>query len=230
MLTITSQNLGYLIAASVALPRMSMSSDAAYKVWIKPSASNYPQKLTIQVLFASGWVWPGVILLFLPFMPESPYFLVMKGQREKAGRMLSRLGNRASETPLILADIVRTHEEEQQRNEAAKEASFLECFKGVNWRRTRIILYCNALSQVIGSSFMTNGPYFLVQAGMSSAKTGMMTEIGIAFGIASSLVTGYVMTVCGRRALVMFGIGLSTMLFTVMGIAGCFPHSSPALW
>ncbi|CAK49120.1 MFS general substrate transporter [Aspergillus niger CBS 101883] len=230
VLTITSQNLGYLIAASVALPRMSMSSDAAYKVWIKPSASNYPQKLTIQVLFASGWVWPGVILLFLPFMPESPYFLVMKGQREKAGRMLSRLGNRASETPLILADIVRTHEEEQQRNEAAKEASFLECFKGVNWRRTRIILYCNALSQVIGSSFMTNGPYFLVQAGMSSAKTGMMTEIGIAFGIASSLVTGYVMTVCGRRALVMFGIGLSTMLFTVMGIAGCFPHSSPALW
>lgn len=144
--------------------------------------------------------------------------------------MLSRLGNPASESPLILADIVRTHEEEQQRNEAAKEASFLECFKGVNWRRTRIILYCNALSQVIGSSFMTNGPYFLVQAGMSSAKTGMMTEIGIAFGIASSLITGYVMTVCGRRALVMFGIGLSTMLFTVMGIAGCFPHSSPALW
>ncbi|PWY73526.1 maltose permease Mal61 [Aspergillus eucalypticola CBS 122712] len=206
-------NLGYLIAASVALPRMSMSTDAAYKV-----------------LFASGWVWPGVILLFLPFIPESPYFLVMKGQREKAGRMLSRLGNPASETPLILADIVRTHEEEQQRNEAAKEASFLECFKGVNWRRTRIILYCNALSQVIGSSFMTNGPYFLVQAGMSSAKTGMMTEIGIAFGIASSLITGYVMTVCGRRALVMFGIGLSTTLFTVMGIAGCFPHSSPALW
>ncbi|GKZ37267.1 hypothetical protein AbraIFM66950_008724 [Aspergillus brasiliensis] len=206
-------NLGYLIATSVALPRMSMSSDAAYKV-----------------LFASGWVWPGIILLFLPFMPESPYFLVMKGQREKASRMLSRLGNSATETPLILADIIRTHEEEQQRNEAAKEASFLECFKGVNWRRTRIILYCNALSQVIGSSFMTNGPYFLVQAGMSSAKTGMMTEIGIAFGIASSLITGYVMTVCGRRALVMFGIGLSTTLFAVMGIAGCFPHSSPALW
>ncbi|GKZ42253.1 hypothetical protein AbraIFM66951_000961 [Aspergillus brasiliensis] len=195
------------------------------------AGQTYISEITsLEVLFASGWVWPGIILLFLPFMPESPYFLVMKGQREKASRMLSRLGNSATETPLILADIIRTHEEEQQRNEAAKEASFLECFKGVNWRRTRIILYCNALSQVIGSSFMTNGPYFLVQAGMSSAKTGMMTEIGIAFGIASSLITGYVMTVCGRRALVMFGIGLSTTLFAVMGIAGCFPHSSPALW
>ncbi|PWY75355.1 MFS general substrate transporter [Aspergillus heteromorphus CBS 117.55] len=206
-------NLGYLIAASVALPRMSMASDAAYKV-----------------LFASGWVWPGVILLFLPFMPESPYFLVMNGQHDQAGRMLRRLGHQASEAVILLDDIVRTHTEEQLRTQAARESSFRDCFRGTNWRRTRIILYCNALSQVIGSSFMTNGPYFLVQAGMSSAKTGMMTEIGIAFGIASSLVTGYLMTVCGRRRLILFGIGLSTGLFTVMGIAGCFPHSSPALW
>ncbi|PWY68025.1 MFS general substrate transporter [Aspergillus sclerotioniger CBS 115572] len=206
-------NIGYLIAASVALPRMSIPSDSAYKV-----------------LFASGWVWPGIILLFLPFIPESPYYLVMKSQPDKASRMLSRLGNKPASTTLILSSIIRTHSEEQLRSEAAKEASFFECFRGVNWRRTRIILYCNALSQVIGSSFMTNGPYFLVQAGMSSSKTGMMTEIGIAFGIASSLITGYIMTVCGRRRLVMFGIGLSTFLFTVMGIAGCFPHSNTALW
>lgn len=154
----------------------------------------------------------------------------MKNQRDKAGRMLVRLGNSPASTPLILHDIVRTHEEEHLRHEAAHDARFRECFQGGNWRRTRIILYCNALSQVIGSSFMTNGPYFLVQAGMSAAKTGMMTELGIAFGIASSLLTGYVMTVCGRRSLVMFGIGLSTGLFTVMGIAGCFPHSKAALW
>ncbi|PYH89226.1 maltose permease Mal61 [Aspergillus ellipticus CBS 707.79] len=206
-------NLGYLIAASVALPRMSMTSDAAYKV-----------------LFASGWVWPGVILLCLPVIPESPYYLVMKTQHDKAGRMLHRLGKSQAEATQSLTDIIRTHTEETLRHEAAQEASFLECFRGTNWRRTRIILYCNALSQVIGSSFMTNGPYFLVQAGMSSAKTGMMTEIGIAFGIVSSLVTGYVLTVCGRRKLVLFGIALSTGLFTVMGVAGCFPHQSAALW
>ncbi len=129
-----------------------------------------------------------------------------------------------------LDQIVRVSEEERARSVAAEGASFLECFRGVNLRRTRIILICNVLSQVIGSSFMSNGPYFLVQAGMSSAKVGMMTEIGIAFGLASSILTAYLMTKCGRRSLIMFGLSLSTVFYIVMGIAGCFPNSSTALW
>lgn len=77
---------------------------------------------------------------------------------------------------------------------------------------------------------MSNGPYFLVQAGMSSAKVGVMTEIGIAFGLASSILTAYLMTKCGRRSLIMFGLSLSTVFYIVMGNAGCFPNSSTALW
>ncbi|CAI7574182.1 unnamed protein product [Penicillium pancosmium] len=206
-------NLGYMIAASVALPRMSIISTDAYRV-----------------LFAAAWVWPGVIILFLPFLPESPYFLVMKNRLEKARKSLVRLGNKSSEITGLLDQIIRVNEEEKARSAASKETSFLECFRGTNWRRTRIILFCNALQQVIGSSFMSNGPYFLVQAGMSAAKIGMMTEIGIGFGIASSILTAYLMTKVGRRRLIMFGISLSTTFFTVMGIAGCFPKSSGALW
>ncbi|OJJ95047.1 hypothetical protein ASPACDRAFT_1860426 [Aspergillus aculeatus ATCC 16872] len=206
-------NLGYMIAASVALPRLTMTTDAAYKV-----------------LFACGWVWPGLLFLFLILIPESPYFLVAKNKPSHAARSLTRLGTNPALIPSVLDEIIRITEEERLRAAQADGASFVECFRGTNWRRTRIILYCNALPQVIGSSFMTNGPYFLVQAGMSSAKIGMMTEIGIAFGITSSLVTGWAMTVFGRRTLVLFGMGLSTSLFTVMGVAGCFPRSSAALW
>ncbi|KAJ5167493.1 uncharacterized protein N7482_006274 [Penicillium canariense] len=182
------------------------------------------------VLFAAAWAWPGVIVLFLPVLPESPYFLVMKDRLEKAQKSLSQLGNSPSQVMPLLDQIVRINEEEKARSAAAKGASFLECFRGTNWRRTRIIIICNALSQVIGSSFMSNGPYFLVQAGMSSSKVGMMTEIGIAFGIASSILTAYLMAKCGRRSIIIFGISLSTVLYIVMGIAGCFPSSPTALW
>lgn len=154
----------------------------------------------------------------------------MKNRLEKARNSLVRLGNKSSEITGLLDQIIRVNEEEKARSAASKETSFLECFRGTNWRRTRIILFCNALQQVIGSSFMSNGPYFLVQAGMSAAKIGMMTEIGIGFGIASSILTAYLMTKVGRRRLIMFGISLSTTFFTVMGIAGCFPKSSDALW
>ncbi|GLI72090.1 hypothetical protein PoHVEF18_000258 [Penicillium ochrochloron] len=206
-------NLGYMIAASVALPRMSMVVPAAYKV-----------------LFAAAWVWPGVIILLLPLIPESPYFLVMRDELDKAQKSLARLGNKPSQVTPLLDQIVRVNEEEKARSAAAEGASFLECFRGVNWRRTRIILICNGLSQVIGASFMSNGPYFLVSAGMSSAKIGMMTDIGIGFGLASSILTAYLMAKCGRRRLIMFGLSLSTVFYTVMGIAGCFPNSTTALW
>lgn len=171
-----------------------------------------------------------MIVLFLPVLPESPYFLVMKNRLEKARKSLARLGNKQSEITGLLNQIIRVNEEEKARSAVSKEATFIECFRGTNWRRTRIILFCNALQQVIGSSFMSNGPYFMVQAGMSAAKTGMMTEIGIGFGIASSILTAYLMTQVGRRRLILFGISLSVTFFTVMGIAGCFPQSSQALW
>jgi Na+/melibiose symporter-like transporter len=182
------------------------------------------------VLFAAAWVWPGVIVLLLPLIPESPYFLVMKDQLDKAQKSLEKLGNKSSQVIPMLDQIVRVNEEEKARSAVAKGASFLECFRGVNWRRTRIILICNGLSQIIGASFMSNGPYFLVSAGMSAAKIGMMTEIGIGFGLASSILTAYLMAKCGRRRLIMFGLSLSTVFYTVMGIAGCFPSSSTALW
>lgn len=154
----------------------------------------------------------------------------MKDQLDKAQQSLQKLGNAPSQVVPLLDQIVRVNEEEKARNAAAKGASFLECFRGVNWRRTRIILICNGLSQVIGASFMSNGPYFLVSAGMSAAKIGMMTEIGIGFGLASSILTAYLMAKCGRRRLIIFGLSLSIVFYTVMGIAGCFPNSRTALW
>lgn len=50
------------------------------------------------------------------------------------------------------------------------------------------------------------------RTGMSSAKVCMMTEIAIAFGLASSILTAYLMTKCGRRRLILFGLSFSTVL------------------
>lgn len=154
----------------------------------------------------------------------------MKDRLEKGQKSLAQLGNKPLQVMPLLDQIACVNEEEKARNAAAKGVSFLECFRGVNWRRTRILLTCNALSQVIGSSFVSNGPYFLVQTGMSSAKVGMMTEIGIAFGLASSILTAYLMAKCGRQRIIIFGLALSTVFYIAMGIAVYFPSPSTALW
>lgn len=202
-----------MIAASVALNRTSIHDKTAYTS-----------------LFAAGWVWPGLILVLVAFVPESPYYLVSKGRLDEAYKQLEKLSNATEDIDMAVHHIVMIYEEEKRQRAASEETSFLDCFKGTDWRRTRIIVICNGLPQVIGSTFMANAPYFLVQAGMSPTNVSMMIEIGIAFGIASSLIIFYVMGVVGFRTLVLVGLVLSTILYSVIGIAGTIHRSSAALW
>jgi Na+/melibiose symporter-like transporter len=142
---------------------------------------------------------------------------------------LERISNKETAVPALMADMIRVHEHEEQLAGDSKSHSFLECFKGKNWRRTRIILYCNSISQMIGATFLSNGPYFLVNAGMSSSQTGEIVEIGLAFAIASSVITWYFLGRVGRRKIILGGIALACVFFLTMGIASCFPGSK-ALW
>ncbi|KAJ5359093.1 uncharacterized protein N7496_011506 [Penicillium cataractarum] len=208
-----SMNLGLIISASIAFTRLDI-----------PTAASY------QVLFAIGWTWTALLIIFAYAIPESPYYLVRKGEKDKACAALARISNKHTNVGAKLEDIVRVFEHEQQLSGEAKDSSFLECFRGSNWRRTRIILYCNGLSQMIGATFLSNAPYFLIMAGMSSNNTGMIVEIGLAFAICSSIMTWFALSRYGRRNIILFGVGLSCLLFLMMGITSCFPSTSKTLW
>jgi hypothetical protein len=171
-----------------------------------------------------------LIVTLVWLIPESPYWLVVNGNIPKAERMLSRLLNKQTNTSARLQQIIALNEEEKLNRAEIEGARFLDCFKGTDWRRTRIILYCNGLSQVLGASFSANGPYFLVEAGMSATRTSMIIELGIAFGIMSSIITGFLMAKFGRRPLIMGGLAIAAIFFLMMGVAGCFPTNSDALW
>jgi SP family general alpha glucoside:H+ symporter-like MFS transporter len=60
--------------------------------------------------------------------------------------MIQRLSKKDTNVSLMLESIVKTNEEEKQHTVCAADVSFLECFRGTNWRRTRIILYANGPS------------------------------------------------------------------------------------
>ncbi|KAJ5701164.1 maltose permease Mal61 [Penicillium malachiteum] len=207
-----SMNLGLMISASVAFSRMAIMNSSAYKV-----------------LFAAGWVFPSLLLLLSWFVPESPHFLVQKGKKQAAEHVLEKISHNASDAPAILADIIRVHEHEEQMHNESTQAGFLDCFRGNNWRRTRIIIYCNGLTQMIGVTFQSNGPYFLTSAGMSSNNVGMIIEIGIAFSIASAIGTWFIIGVVGRRKIIMAGLVVSAMFYFLMGIAAIWSNST-ALW
>lgn len=162
-------------------------------------------------------------------MPESPYFLVQKADLPKASRMLQRLSNGRTNIQAQLNRIATTVEAERALAAETQKASFLDCFRGIEWRRTRIILICNYLPQVVGATLSANAPYFLNQTGMASHTVIMLIQVGISFGVISAILNIYLMMKFNHRPLMFFGVTLDVALFLVMGIAGCFKRDKAAL-
>lgn len=164
-------------------------------------------------------------------IPEFPYFLIRKDKLEKTGKVVSRLHRHWNWTQVLAHVKTIKDATEHEVGVQAAESSFADCFRGANWRRTRIVLYSNGLSQMVGAVFLNNAPYFMVLAGLAATEVAMMIEIGIAMSIFSSILTLWAMARIGRRPIVLFGIGMAAVLFFIMGISASVPNQSPAsLW
>ncbi|KLO86335.1 Uncharacterized protein LW93_11109 [Fusarium fujikuroi] len=90
--------------------------------------------------FTLQWVWPVPLLLVAFFAPESPWNAVRRGKMQQARRSLIRLRSAGTYTEddidATLAYIQHTTEIEKLEVEGA---SFFDCFRGTNLRRTEII-------------------------------------------------------------------------------------------
>jgi len=92
--------------------------------------------------FAIQWVWPVPLFFAAFFAPESPWNAVRRDNIEQARKSLRRLAaegpNKEAEVEATLAYIRYTTEMEKAETESA---SFFECFRGTNLRRTEIVSF-----------------------------------------------------------------------------------------
>ena len=99
--------------------------------------------------FAIQWVWPVPLLIAAYLAPESPWNAVRRGKMDLAKRSLLRLHSddpeKERKVDSTLAYIKYTSD--MEKSETA-EASFLDCFRGTNLRRTEIVSI-NTLSTVV---------------------------------------------------------------------------------
>lgn len=90
--------------------------------------------------FGLQWIWPLPLIAAAYMAPESPWNSVRRGNLEEAKRSLTRLRedgpDRAANVKASLAYIEYTTELEKAES---GNASYLECFKGTNLRRTEIV-------------------------------------------------------------------------------------------
>ncbi|KAF5689290.1 maltose permease [Fusarium circinatum] len=203
-------NLGMLIAISATFHRVSIMDEFAFRV-----------------IFAAAWAFPGILTLGLPFLPESPYWLVMKQQHDKARQALQRLSPTGEDIDARLDQIQQTVYRERELTNG--NVSILDCFRGTNMRRTRIILICMYMPKVVGAVLSSNAPYFLNQTGLDSHMVVTLTQIGISMGVASAIVNLFLMMRLHHRLLMFCGVGISIIMYLIMGIASLLPKTTGSL-
>ena len=173
--------------------------------------------------FAVQWVWPVPLFIGMLFCPESPWWLIRKDRVDEAERSLDRLfsGDRIKER---LAMMIHTHQRE--KNDLAKGSSYLDCFKGINLRRTEIAFMTMGIQILSGLSLQGYNTYFFEQAGLSVNDSFDMTIVYYVIGFIGTVISWFLITWFGRRIIWVGGLFMMCIVLFIIGFVALSPSSN----
>uniref|UniRef100_L2FH83 MFS alpha-glucoside transporter n=1 Tax=Colletotrichum fructicola (strain Nara gc5) TaxID=1213859 RepID=L2FH83_COLFN len=175
-----------------------------------------------RIPYALQWMWPGAL-----GAPESPWWLVRKGKIDEAKKSLLRLTSKEKDTDFDADDTVAmmVHTTALEEKITAG-ATYMDCFKGVDLRRTEIVCMTWAIQNLSGNSFSNYSTYFLKQAGLSTANSYKFALGQYAINMVGVFGAWFLMSWgIGRRTLYFYGLcGLCSMLM-ILGFLGLVPSA-----
>ncbi|TVY63982.1 General alpha-glucoside permease [Fusarium oxysporum f. sp. cubense] len=177
--------------------------------------------------FTLQWVWPVPLFIVALFAPESPWNAVRRGKMEEARRSLVRLRSAGTYTEddidATLAYIQHTTEIERLEVEGA---SFLDCFRGTNLRRTEINIMTWTCQIFDGNPLTSYAVVFLEAAGFSTNATFDLNMCVNACFVIGPLICFSLMPHFGRRTIYMTGLAGMLIILVVIGGLGFSLHHS----
>lgn len=182
-----------------------------------------------RIPFAIQWIWPLPIMVGCFFAPESPWYLVRKDRIDDAKHNLRRLGGSKTEEQINgqLAMMVHTVKIEAEISEGT---TYMECFKGVDRRRTEICCVAFFGQILSGSSFAYSPSYFFTTAGMTPDNAYKLNLGGTAIAFLGTVLSWWLITYFGRRTLYVTGQGILFVTLFIIGIINSATSSKNAIW
>ncbi|KAH7139480.1 general substrate transporter [Dendryphion nanum] len=171
-----------------------------------------------RIPFALQWMWPVPIAIGVLFAPESPWWHIRKGNREAARAALLRLTSPEKDPNFnpdeTIAMIEHTNEMEKTMQAGT---SYLDCFKGIDLRRTEIVCCTWWAQTLVGTNIMGYFAYFMQKAGLPTIQSFNMSMISLALGLIGTMGSWFLMSHFGRRTIHLSG---ACALFVILIIVG----------
>ncbi|CAI7578706.1 unnamed protein product [Penicillium pancosmium] len=194
--------LGELIGAAVIFACEKKDSAAAYLI-----------------PFGTQWIFTVLPFALAIVMPESPSYLIRTGNYDKAYRAMKSLHTTAIDVTPLLNQMQLSIAHEQ---EVSQELSYLDCFKGINRRRTAIVGFAFMVPSFFGVPLLASASYFMQVVGMDSSLSIIVLILGIVLGLLANAVGIWFMSLMGRRRLMLITLAITTAIWLSMGISGCW--------
>lgn len=160
-----------------------------------------------RIPFAIQWFWPIPILIGAYFAPESPWWLVRQERYEDARAALLKLVNTNSGIPYDvdnqLAMIKATNDFEKK---VSSGASYLDCFRGTDLRRTEITCIAWLIQSQCGSALMSFSVQFFTSAGLAETNSFNFSLGQYGMGAVGTFMSWFLMTKMGRRSIIIWGL------------------------
>jgi len=167
------------------------------------------------------WGMIGGLALVYLVLPESPWWLVMKGKTDKARRTLLRLkgGIPEYDVEVELQVMENTINEQRHRAQYNKAIPLKEIFRGMNGKRLIIALWPKLCQQFVGLSvFNSYATYFFQVAG--NKDPFLVTVILSCTQLISMCFTMILVDNWGRRPLTVYGYMITVLADFGMGACG----------
>lgn len=206
---------GQLLSAGVMRAFVSSTSEQSYRI-----------------PFAIQWAWPIPIIVGVFLAPESPYWLVKNDKYKEAKRSIERLITENKNVDKNILSEAMLHKMQMTvKGELQKEKvpSYLECFQGVDFRRTRIAALTWLTQNLCGATLLSYSSYFYIQAGMASEMSFTFTIIQFALGIVGTIGSWFLSKRFGRFTIYFGGLCVLSVLLMIIGGLGCSTDKN-AMW
>ncbi|PGG97440.1 hypothetical protein AJ79_09201 [Helicocarpus griseus UAMH5409] len=166
---------------------------------------------------------PAILILTLPFLPETPRWLLQHNRPEEALKSLRFFRKGAYD------EVALQQEFEAMKSIARREAEvkndwrlFFELFKGTNLRRTIIAVSVGTANAGVGAMFILSfGTYFFKVAEVGDPFQWII--VTNCLGLAGLFTTWCIVTHIGRRRIIIAGCIMCTVSMLVMAILYSVP-------